>query len=423
MIEFASRLAIERLGQRGEGIAQGADGLVFVPYALTGETILADVDGTRGRLVEIIKPSPARVAAFCPLYGTCGGCAVQTLAPADYATWKRGLVVDALRHAKIVAAVGDLVDAHGSGRRRATFHARYDARGEVKLGFMQAHAHNVVDLQSCPLIAPTMEGAIAAARAIATALRATQKPLDFVVTATLTGLDIDIRGHGPLDPDARQRLIGLAERHALVRLSNHGERLIERQPPVLRMGRSEVDLPPGAFLQATEAGETVLAAEVGAALAESRRIADLFAGVGTFALRLAEHARVHAVDFDETALAALAKAARATPGLQHVTVERRDLFRQPVDAGQLEAFDAVVFDPPRAGAEAQARVMAKSSVGTVAAVSCNVQSFGRDAAILCDGGYKIERVTPIDQFRHSPHVEIVGIFRRPAKPTRRRLLG
>jgi 23S rRNA (uracil1939-C5)-methyltransferase len=423
MIDLASRLVIERLGQRGDGVAHGADGLVFVPYALAGETILAEVDGTRGRLVEILTPSPARVAAFCPHFGTCGGCAVQTLAPADYAAWKRGLVVDALRHAKIAATVGDLVDAHGEGRRRATFHARYGVRGEVKLGFMQAHAHNVVDIGSCPLLAPKMEGAIAAARAIATALRATQKPLDIVVTATPTGLDIDLRGHGPLDTDARQRLIRLAERHALGRLSNHGERLIERQPPALRMGRAEVHLPPGAFLQATEAGEAALAAEVGAALAESRRIADLFAGVGTFALRLAEHSRVHSVDFDEAALAALAKAARATPGLQQVTVERRDLFRQPLDAGLLEAFGAVVFDPPRAGAEAQARALAKSSVARIVAVSCNIQSFARDTAILCDGGYEIERVTPIDQFRHSPHVEIVGIFRRPAKPMRRRLLG
>ncbi len=172
MIDLAARLEIERLGQRGEGIAHGADGLIFVPYALAGETILAEIDGTRGRLVEVLKPSPERIAAFCPHYGTCGGCAVQTLAAPAYAAWKRGLLIQALQYAKITADVGELVDAHGKGRRRANFHARYDNRGKAKVGFMQARAHDVVELESCPILAPSMQGAVAAARALATALQA-----------------------------------------------------------------------------------------------------------------------------------------------------------------------------------------------------------------------------------------------------------
>jgi 23S rRNA (uracil1939-C5)-methyltransferase len=429
MIDLAAHLDIERLGQRGEGIARGKHGPVFVPYALAGETILAEIDGERGRLVEVLKPSPERIAAFCAYYGICGGCAVQTLTAPAYAAWKRGLLVQALQHTKIDAAVADLVDAHGEGRRRASFHVRYDNapyadRGKTKVGFMQARAHDIVDLDACPILAPTMTGAIAAARAIAAALQASQKPLDVVVTATLSGLDIDIRGHGPLDDAATQRLIRSAEACDLARLSNHGERVIERRIPFLNMGRAAVTPPPGAFLQATEAGEMALAAHVGAALAGSRRIADLFAGIGTFTLRLAEHARVHAVDFEEGSLTALAKAARAAPHLQQVTTERRDLFRSPLDAETLAPFDALVFDPPRAGAEAQAKILAKSALRLVVAVSCNVQSFARDAAILCAGGYEIESITPFDQFRHSPHVEIIGIFRRPGgKGRRRRLLG
>ena len=334
------------------------------------------------------------------------------------------MLIQALQYAKITADVGELVDAHGKGRRRANFHARYDNRGKAKVGFMQARAHDVVELKSCPILAPSMQGAVAAARALATALQASQKPLDIAVTATLTGLAIDIKGHGPLDTDATQRLIQLAELHDLARLCNHSQRLVERCAPILRMGRAEVSPPPGAFLQATEAGKRHSLRASGARSPGARRIADLFAGVGTFTLRLAESARVDAVDLEETSLAALAKAARATAGLRDVTIERRDLFRRPLEADGLAAYDAVVFDPPRAGAEAQARALAQSSVRLVVAVSCNVQSFARDAALLCAGGYELSRITPIDQFRYSPHVEIVGVFRRlEAQARRRRLLG
>lgn len=417
-------LNIERLGQRGEGIASSASGPVYVPYALPGDRILADVAGARGRLVEILAPSPDRIAAFCPHYGVCGGCAVQALAPLPYGAWKRGLLVHALRHAKIDTEVADLVDAHGLGRRRATFHARYDARGGASVGFMQARAHDVIDLGACPILAPQMRGALAAAHAIAAALQSARMPLDISVVATLSGLDIDIRGHGPLRPDQTDALIGIAEAADLARISTHGLRLVERRTPLLRMGKAEVAPPPGAFLQATEAGEEALAAKVCASVAGARRIADLFAGIGTFSLRLAEQAQVHAVDSEEASLAALAKAARAAPALQPVTTESRDLLRRPLTKDETASFDAVIFDPPRAGAEMQARALAASTVPRVVAVSCNAQSFARDAALLSASGYTIESVTPFDQFRYSPHVETVGIFHHHEKPRRpRRLLG
>jgi 23S rRNA (uracil1939-C5)-methyltransferase len=421
-------LTIDRLGGRGEGIAHGPDGTVFVPYALPGDTIVAEVDGERGTLAQILTPGPDRVPAFCPSYGICGGCAVQALAAPAYADWKRGLLTGALVHAGIEAEVAPLADAHGEGRRRATFHARlgHDPRGRPRMdvGYMQARAHRIVDLDICPVLAPSMSGALAAARALATTLAPLQKPLDILVTGSREGLDIDVRGTGRLPPDVVRQLIRAAERLDLARLSNHGEVLIERRAPIQTMGGVPVVPPPGAFLQATQAGEEVLAGLVSAGVGDARRVADLFSGIGTFALRLARTAEVHAVEQDAAALAALARAAHAAQGLRGVTTERRDLFRRPLAGDELARFDAAVFDPPRAGAEMQARALAASHVPTVAAVSCNVRTFARDAKILLDGGYRIERITPVDQFRHSPHVEIVGVFRKPPKRrARARLLG
>ncbi|MEJ0051948.1 MAG: RNA methyltransferase [Methylovirgula sp.] len=417
-------LYVERLGQRGEGIARAPDGPVYVPYALAGETILAEVSGERGKLIEILAPSPARIDAFCQYYGVCGGCAVQTLTPDAYADWKRNLLVDALRHAGLTPPVDPLIDAHGVGRRRATFHARYESAGRPKVGFMQARAHEIVTIEACPILAPSLQPAPQIAQKIARALGAAGKPLDILITSTLSGPDVDIRGHGALSPAEMQALVRAAVADDLARISNHGVRVIERRVPLLRIGRADVALPPGGFLQATQAGEEALAAKVCAALKGARRIGDLFAGLGTFSLRLAEQARVHAVDSEPAALDALSKAARSTPSLQPVTIETRDLFQRPLAADDLAGFDAVVFDPPRAGAEAQARALAASKVPLVVAVSCNVQSFARDAALLTSGGYQFESVTPFDQFRYSPHVEIVGVFRRPAVRGRtRRLLG
>lgn len=415
-------LSIARLGQRGEGIAPGADGSIYVPYALPGDSILADVEGTRGRLIEIVAPSRERIAPFCVHFGACGGCAVQAFAPRPYADWKRSLLVGALRHAGLEPAVANLVDVHGQGRRRATFHARFDG-GKLRVGFMRARAHELIDLDSCPILAPQMEGALAAAHAVAAALHAAAKPLDIAVTASLSGLDIDVKGHGPLSPAEMQALMKVAEAHDLARLSNDRLVVVARRAPIVKIGKAEVAPPPGAFLQATEAGEAALSVKVCEARAEARHIADLFAGIGTFSLRLAERASVHAVDNDEAALAALGKAARSTMGLRPITIDKRDLFRRPLGKEELKRFDAVLFDPPRAGAEAQARALAQSAVPLIVAVSCNPQSLARDAALLVAGGYRLQTVTPFDQFRHSPHLECVGIFRRESTKPRRPLLG
>ena len=414
-LDLNARLKIERLGARGEGVAKTPHGLVFVPYALAGESVLAEVDGERGKLVEVLAASPDRIAPVCPLYGECGGCAVQTLRAETYLAWKRDLLVDALRAARLETDVRPCVDAHGAGRRRAVFHARVDARGRATSGFMRARAHEIIAIESCPLFAPGLLRAPATAQAIAQTLADLGKPLDIAATATGAGLDIDIRGAGKLEFDLTQKLIALAATYDLARLSNHGVALIERRQPVLELGRATITPPAGGFLQATEQGERALADLVGAEIGSEKRVADLFAGVGTFALRLAERAEVHAVEQDQAALTSLSKAARGASGLKRITTEARDLFKRPLLRAELANFDAVVFDPPRAGAEAQARELAASDVPLVIGVSCNAQTFSRDARILVDGGHALEHATPVDQFRFSAHVEIVGVFRRAAR--------
>ncbi|MDE2363218.1 MAG: class I SAM-dependent RNA methyltransferase [Hyphomicrobiales bacterium] len=418
-IDLNATLSIERLGARGEGVARTPHGLAFVPYALAGEEVIAEVDGERGRLVEILKASPDRIAPFCRYYGECGGCAVQALAPDAYLAWKRSLLVDALANAHLETEVAPIVDAHGAGRRRVVFHARFGV-GRPKVGFMRARAHEIVDIEACPLLAPALSAAPRVARDIAGVLAPLGKPLDIAVTATDSGLDVDLRGAGELEFALTQKLVALAENCDLARISNHGVVVIERRRPRLSIGRADLVLPAGAFLQATVAGEEALARFVAAAIGKAAKIADLFAGAGTFALRLAESADVHAVEQDAAALSALSRAARHAQGLRRVSTEARDLFRRPLTRGELDAFDALVFDPPRAGAEAQAREIAASALPLVVAVSCNVQTFARDARILVDGGYALHSATPVDQFRHSAHVETVAVFHRAARKKAKR---
>jgi len=426
MIDLCARLTIERLGQRGEGMARTAEGPVFVPFALPGETIIAEVDGDRGRLADILQPSPDRVAPVCSLFGRCGGCAVQCLAPEAYAAWKRSLVVDTLRHTFPETPVLPLIDAHGEGRRRASLHARIDDEGRMQIGFMEARSHALVPIAACPLFAPALSKALPIAeilaRTIGEIFQGKVKPFDLVATATLSGLDIDLRGLGPLTKAQTEGLIARVLALPLARLSNHGIIVLEKETPAIRIGDCRVALSPGSFLQATEAGERELAKKVTQALAGRRKIADLFAGLGTFSLPLAKTARVHAFDLEKAPLTALMKASHA-PGLHPVEIEARDLFRRPLLAEELAQFDAIVFDPPRAGAEQQAHALAASEVPIVAGVSCNPQTFARDAAILRAGGYHLREVTPIDQFRFSPHVELVGLFERETRKKKRRLLG
>jgi 23S rRNA (uracil1939-C5)-methyltransferase len=409
------RLAIDRIGRRGDGVTDSADGPLYVPYTLPGETV--EVEPVRGKpdrrnLLRVVRPSADRVEPICAHFGICGGCAVQHWSAEPYRAWKRSLVVTALEQFGIAAPVDDLIDAHGDGRRRAVFHARFGTHDVLDVGFSAARAHHIVPIDRCPILGPALDSAIEAAWAIAEVLAPTRKPLDIQVTASDTGLDVDVRGSGPLTAALTTTLARVAAVRRLARLTRHSELVAQRATPTLRMGTAIVELPPAAFLQATTQGEATLARLVLAHCFGVKRVADLFCGVGPFALRLAETAQVAAADDDELAIAALARAAATTQGLKPIDAEVRNLFRRPLMAKELDRFGAVVFDPPRQGAEAQAREIAASQVGKVIAVSCNPTTFARDARELIDGGYRLTAVTPVDQFRYSAHVEIVARFER-----------
>ncbi|GEC15011.1 class I SAM-dependent RNA methyltransferase [Nitrobacter winogradskyi] len=408
------RVTIDHVGHRGDGVARTDRGNVYVPYALGGETVEIeplDGDAGRARLLRIEAASPDRIAPFCSHFGACGGCAIQHWRPEEYRAWKRRIVIDTLALARIDCNVDDLIDAHGAGRRRITLHARSDG-GKLRVGFAAPNSHAIVPIDACPVLDPALHGAIDAARELAMALKPANKPLDIQVTATRNGLDVDVRGSGQLPPALIATLSRVAEVHWLARLTRHGELVLMRAAPVIEIGAARLVLPPGSFLQATVAGEETLAALVAAHCGKARHIADLFCGVGPFALRLAVRARVTAFDSNTAAVTALQKAADTASGLKPIKAESRDLFRRPLVAQELRDIDAAIFDPPRQGAETQSKHLATSRIPVVVAVSCSAATFARDARILIDGGYSLEAVTPVDQFRHSPHVELVAKFVR-----------
>ncbi len=378
---------------------------MFVPYTAPGDLAEIDGEGKRATLIKVIEPSAERAAPPCIHFGTCGACATQHIAHDAYRAWKHGNVVRALRAAGIEHDVAPLIDAHGEGRRRVTLALKHGTAGYHRRG-----SHEVMAAEMCPILSPGLANALPFARALAAEMP--EKWLSLLITATESGMDADIKG--PLHGNARlnARLAAIAREHGLARLTAEREPIALYRAPRIGMGAiASAVLPPGAFLQATAKGEEVLAGLVLDGVKRARKVADLFCGIGPFAVRLAARAQVYAADSDADAVASLRKTA-AIPGLKPVTAERRDLFRRPLAAIELEPFDAVVFDPAFDGAAAQSAELARSQVPRVIAVSCNPQTFARDARLLLDGGYTLNRVTPVDQFLYSPHVELVAEFQR-----------
>lgn len=410
---MSTRLTIERLGAQADGIASTPTGPVYVRYALPGETVTVARRKDRAELIALVEPSPRRVEPLCRHFGTCGGCLIQHLEAGAYEAWKRDKVVEALRARGIEAPVSDLVRCAPHTRRRVVLAARRTERGML-LGYYEAMSHRIVDIAECPVARPEIVGGLDDLRALAGIVAVSPEPFRMTVTVTDSGLDVAFEGSGSLSAAARLRATEFAGRAGFARLTVGGEVAVEPRKPTVMFGDIAVEPPPGAFLQATAEAEVAMAALVTAHLEGSKRVADLFSGSGTFALRLAAgRAEVHAVEADAASLAALDRAFRFAAGLRRVTTERRDLFRRPLTAKELERFDGLVFDPPRAGAEDQARQIARSAVPRLAAVSCNPGTLARDLRILVDGGYRVTGVTPIDQFLWSPHVEAVALLEKP----------
>jgi 23S rRNA (uracil1939-C5)-methyltransferase len=352
------------------------------------------------------------IVPVCAHFGACGGCAHQDMAPRVYRALKRDMVARALaRQGFADAVVEEVVEVAPATRRRAVFKVAKQG-GETRIGFHAARSHAIVDMRECHVLTPALTALVAGLRELMAALLREGETAELRVSDTDAGFDVSLDWKRGNDPAVNAVIARRASKLKLARVTAKGETLVELAPPTLHFGNAVVKLPPDAFLQPTREGEAALQARVAAATKGAKHLADLFAGLGTFALPLAEFARVHAVERDGAMLEALAFAARGTQGLKPVTTEKRDLFKEPLIAAELERFDAVVLDPPRAGALAQVRALAQSTVGRVAYVSCDPASFARDARILVDGGYRMGPVVPVDQFLWSSHIELVAAFAR-----------
>jgi 23S rRNA (uracil1939-C5)-methyltransferase len=407
---------IEGLGARGDGIATLGQEQLYVPFALPGERWRV----TGGKDGDMLRAHPSRATPICRHFGTCGGCVAQHMPDDIYVDWKRRMVVDAFRHRGIDAPVEALLRVPAGSRRRVTLYAkRYDK--EVRLGFHRAATHDILDVAECPIAVPGIVNLLPALRGMLQRLLPGRAEAAITVLATPSGLDVGmVLAHTGSMVREYPRLAAWATRHGIARLTLGEDTVAETRQPVLTYANAEVHPPPRAFAQAVTSSEAQMIRLVTTAADKARRIGDLFCGIGTFALPLARQARVLAVDSNEPAVAALGAAARRAQGLKPIEAKVRDLFRTPLSARELEGFDAVVLDPARAGAQAQAAQIAASDVGLVIYVSCDPGTLARDARILIDGGCRLERVTPIDQFLYAAHVEVVAVFKRERqrKPAR-----
>ena len=413
---MSEQLTIARVGHQGDGIAETPGGAVFVPGALPGEVVRAVVRDGRAEDIEILEASADRVPIQSETYAECGVAPLQHWASAPYLAWKRDLVVETLAREGIETEVEATVATPPGVRRRIALHARRDEDGRVRLGFKARRSWRVVELTECPLSDPRINAALPALAAVAAPFLGGAKSAPTLhVTVTDSGLDVDITGveRSGRSADVAQQGVRAARTADIARLSMDGETLVMMRQPTVRFGRATVPLPPASFMQASPVAEAAMVERAVAAVRGAKRIADLFCGAGTFTFPLAEVAPVLAADSSAGAIAGLKAGAGTAQGLKGIDAQARDLFRRPLSPHDLKGIEAIVFDPPRAGALEQTQQFAGTkSVSVVVGVSCNPTTFARDARVLIDAGFVLERVTPIDQFLWSTHVELVGVFRR-----------
>ena len=408
-------LRVTELGRHYDGIAkEDGDGKPthqFVPYTLPGELVRVKSDGKRAEVIEILEPSDDRIEPFCSHFTKCGGCATQHFATNPYRAWKRAIVETALRNKSHEVEVDELIDAHGDGRRRVTFHVLFE-NNKIQVGFMQARSHALIKINACPILTSGLSKSPEVVNALAEPLKKEARPIDIAITSTPQGMDCDIRGAGEFEYNTHIAIAEVAKKYDLARVSIDGILSLELRKPIISIGAAKVPLPTACFLQATVVGEETITQLVLTELTKSKNVADLFCGIGPFALRLASTTAVYAADTNEMAIAALDYAVRFTKNLKPVETAVRDLFHNPIYHGDLNRFDSIIINPARAGAEAQVEEISISEVPLVVYVSCDPTSLARDAEILVNGGYTFERAIPVDQFKFSPHVETVAIFRQ-----------
>ena len=399
---------IERLGHQGDGIATGP---IFVARTLPGEVIEGEIIGDRIVDPRIVTPSTSRVSPLCRHYKSCGGCSLQHASDDFVLDWQKDVVARALNAVGLDAPLRRMHTSPPSSRRRATFGGRRTKKGAI-IGFHAPGSDTLVATPDCQIVRRELLAVFPVLEDITKIGGSRKSTLKLSVTETETGLDISVQGGKPLDIDLRQSLVHLANDDVIARISWDEEVIAQKVAPILTFGSAPVPIPPGAFLQATEQGSAALLDSVTEAVDGANKVLDLFAGCGTFSLPIAKTAAVHAVENDDALLSALDAGWRHAGGVQLVTTEKRDLFRRPMTPDELERFDAIIVDPPRAGAEAQTIEIAAANVQRIAAVSCNPVTFARDAAILSKSGYTIDWIDIVDQFRWSTHIELAASFSR-----------
>jgi len=405
------QLTVERLGHLGDGIAQGPYGPVIVPRTLPGETLTGTLEGDRLEDIRILTPSSDRIRPPCRHAGPCGGCQVQHVSDGAVRDWRTAVVQAALSAQDLETEFLPMHVSPPQSRRRAALAARRTKKGAL-VGFHGRASGTIVEIPDCQLLHPKIAAAFPLIETLAVTGGSRKGELAVTVTVSESGLDIAVAGGKPLDVNLRGELARLAEEADLARLTWQDEAVAHRRPAYQTFGRAKVSPPPGAFLQATAEGEAALLADVREIVGPARKVLDLFAGCGTFSLPLAENAEVHAVEGEKAMTSALDRGWRNAQGLKKVTTETRDLFRRPLTADELDRYDAIVLDPPRAGAAAQVAEIASCGVPSIAYVSCNPSTFSRDVRVLVDSGYRLDSLRIADQFRWSAHVELVARLSR-----------
>ncbi len=402
-------VGIDSLGAQGDGIA--TDG-TFVPGTLPGERVQISRLGHRGRVERIVEAALQRISPVCPHFGTCGGCVLQHASEAFTSGWKRDLVARALGQRGIDAPeIRDTLTVPAGSRRRVTLTSRR-TRGKVIVGFHEAGSDRLVPLEACAVAEPAIVAKVPSLAGLVEIGGSRKGEMRFTLISGPAGVDVAVDGGKPIEGAMYGLLVAHAATNNYARLSWNRETLVTRHPPIQHFGKVVVVPAPGGFLQPTTEGAAALVSAMREAVGDAARIADLFAGSGTFALPLADQSEVHAAEVDASAVEALDQAWRKARGLKKVTSEARDLFHRPLLARELKGFGAAIVDPPRQGARAQTIELARSELPRIGAVSCNPATFARDARTLIDGGFRLDWVLPVDQFRWSPHVELAAAFSR-----------
>jgi 23S rRNA (uracil1939-C5)-methyltransferase len=420
-------VTIKALGAKGDGVAEAQGGAIFVPFAAPGDLVKLRLskskDGSRrGKILSITEPGPDRHPAECKHFTQCGGCSVQHLTPTAYQAWKHDIVCQAFERQKLdVSVIADLVAGSAGSRRRARFSARRLAGGAI-LGFLEMGSHRIVDLNECPILHSDIISIVPPLRELLDELLKVRDTAEIAVTRADTGLDITLLMAGETDLEVREYLTVFAETNDVARISwqpsqskagESAEPIVARRAVAMNFGDIQTEIPPDAFIQSTSWGEQTLREHVVAAVGGAAKVVELFAGCGAFTLPIIQSgSHVIAIDMAQDHLEALSRAARSNGLGERLNVEARNLDRRPLAGPELDDVDVVVLDPPRAGASSQAGLLAQSAIPIIVYISCNPQSFIRDARKLIDGGYRLESVVPIDQFLWSPHIELVSVFRR-----------